>query len=120
VHRRAYSTARATSTRRSTDALDLEHVGIPPRLVRAVRHQVEDGLTRLVEIERNVEFSSHGETLYASFGVGPVGYAPRMEDETQDPTSDTPADDDEFDPDEIENDPAHEPDEEGLKDLKGG
>jgi hypothetical protein len=43
-----------------------------------------------------------------------------MEDETQDPTSDAPVDDDEFDADEIENDPAHEPDEEGLKDLKGG
>jgi hypothetical protein len=27
---------------------------------------------------------------------------------------------DEASPEEIENDPAHEPDEEGLKDLKGG
>jgi hypothetical protein len=26
----------------------------------------------------------------------------------------------EFDPDEIENDPAYNPDDEGLKDLKGG
>ena len=43
-----------------------------------------------------------------------------MEDETQDPGADAPAEDDEFDPEEIENDPAHEPDEEGLKDLKGG
>jgi hypothetical protein len=43
-----------------------------------------------------------------------------MEDETQDSTGEAPADDDDFDPEEIENDPAHEPDEEGLKDLKGG
>ncbi len=33
---------------------------------------------------------------------------------------DTGPGDDEFDPSEVEQDPAHEPAEEGLKDLKGG
>jgi hypothetical protein len=42
-----------------------------------------------------------------------------MEDEPQEQTNDDePAD--QFDPEEIENDPAYEPDDEGLKDLKGG
>ena len=42
-----------------------------------------------------------------------------MEDETQEPTDES-TDAPEFDPDEIENDPAYDPDDEGLKDLKGG
>ena len=43
-----------------------------------------------------------------------------MEDDTQEPSSDESTDAPEFDPEEIENDPAYDPDDEGLKDLKGG
>lgn len=43
-----------------------------------------------------------------------------MSDEPQDPEQADDAGDDQFDPEEIENDPAYNPDDEGLKDLKGG
>jgi hypothetical protein len=43
-----------------------------------------------------------------------------MEEETQEPTNDEAQEEDEFDPEEIENDPAYNPDDEGLKGLKGG
>jgi hypothetical protein len=43
-----------------------------------------------------------------------------MEDEPQEPTNEESEDAPEFDPEEIENDPAHNPDDEGLKGLKGG
>ena len=48
-----------------------------------------------------------------------------MADEQQDQAAERADDEsgatnEEFDPEEIENDPAHNPEEEGLKDLKGG
>jgi hypothetical protein len=44
-----------------------------------------------------------------------------MEEETQDTATDESADAPEFDPEEIESDPAYNPqDEEHLKDMKGG
>lgn len=43
-----------------------------------------------------------------------------MNDEQQDHEQAEDVGEDEFDPDEIENDPAYNPDDEGLKDLKGG
>jgi hypothetical protein len=42
-----------------------------------------------------------------------------MENEEQEPTTDETDDAPEFDPEEIEDDPAYNPDDEGLKDLKG-
>ena len=57
----------------------------------------------------------------SSFGHERHGYRGAMENEEQDTTTDEATEGREFDPEEIENDPAYNPqDDEEAKDLKGG